>query len=98
MKIKTSISGSFKNKLLVFAYFAIPFFALYPVYIIVINSILENKLDKIRKAGYPTSTEELDKFYTKIPDSENAAIIYEEAFANYQNNQPDTDTTIMVAR
>ncbi|MCX6986242.1 MAG: hypothetical protein NT118_16060, partial [Lentisphaerae bacterium] len=88
MEIKIPVSSPFKKRFIIFASFALAFSAIYLGYLLILDAILESKLDKIRKAGYPTNTEELDKFYTKIPDSENAAIIYEEAFANYQNNPP----------
>ena len=88
MEIKIPVSSPFKKRFIIFASFALAFSAIYLGYLLILDAIFESKLDKIRKAGYPTNTEELDKFYTKIPDSENVAVIYEEAFANYQNNPP----------
>jgi hypothetical protein len=35
----------------------------------------------IRQKGYPTSLRELDEWYTRIPDSQNAALIYTNAFS-----------------
>src|SRR5215813_10195949 len=35
----------------------------------------------IRQKGYPTSLRELDEWYTRIPDSQNAALILTDAFS-----------------
>ncbi len=40
----------------------------------------------IRNAGYPVTLEELNAYYSYVPDQENAAIIYQKAFDNYQDN------------
>src|SRR6185369_1136710 len=36
----------------------------------------------IRQNGYPSTLRELDKWYTHIPDSQNAALIYTNAFSH----------------
>ncbi|HCE45542.1 MAG TPA: hypothetical protein DET40_18535 [Lentisphaeria bacterium] len=85
-----------KKKLVVLTCLSLALSVSYLGYLLFLDSVLESKLGKIRKAGYPTNTEELDKFYTKIPDNENAAIIYGEAFANYQDNPPGIDKNLLV--
>ncbi len=42
------------------------------------------RLNAIRTAGYPASLEELDAFYTAVPDADNAALTYLEAIERYQ--------------
>lgn len=51
---------------------------------------LDRELSAIHAAGQPTSGEELDCYYTHIPDGQNAAIVMEQAFAlakNYSDNR-----------
>lgn len=43
------------------------------------KSRTESRLEKIRKAGYPTTSSELNDWYTLVPDVENAALVYQEA-------------------
>ena len=50
---------------------------------------VESKLAALRAAGMPTSGEELNKFYTAVPDSENAALVMTQAFA-LMRNYPDS--------
>jgi hypothetical protein len=59
----------------------------------------------IRQKGYPTSLRELDEWYTRIPDSQNAALIYtslfsQPAFTNYSGSSIALvgDTNWMPAR
>lgn len=40
---------------------------------------IEARLDKIRKAGYPATSSELNEWHATLPDVENAALIYQEA-------------------
>lgn len=40
------------------------------------------RLNTIRKAGYPVTLTELDQFYPPVADSENAALVYTQAFAS----------------
>jgi hypothetical protein len=45
------------------------------------NSNDDSQAEAIRKQGYPATLVELDNWYRKIPDNENAALIYTNAFA-----------------
>jgi hypothetical protein len=54
-----------------------------------LNRQLEVKLAAIRAAGYPASIEELDDYYTAVPDVENAAPLYEKAFTVYHDTCDD---------
>jgi hypothetical protein len=40
------------------------------------------RVDALRKAGYPVTLAELDQWYPHIPDAQNAALIYTNAFAS----------------
>ena len=55
---------------------------------------LDPRLDAIRKAGYPVTLAELDDWYPRVPDEQNAALIYTNAFARMvyvspEDNNPD---------
>jgi hypothetical protein len=53
------------------------------------SSMLQHRLDKLRKDGFPTTFKELNDMYPKVPDSENAAIIYQKAAEEYERNETD---------
>ena len=53
----------------------------------VLKSQLNAKLDEIRAAGYSATLAELNDYYSAVPNDENAALLYEKAFALYR----DTD-------
>ncbi len=53
----------------------------------ILYSSFLSEFEKIRKNGYPATPEELVKIYPPIPDSKNAAIIYQEA--QYKYVEPD---------
>ena len=57
--------------------------ALYITYRFALHLMVEAKLDEIRKQGYPVTLAELDKWYQQPPPGENAADVYEQAFARY---------------
>lgn len=44
-------------------------------------TITRIQIGMVRKAGYPASLEELDRWYQSVPDSENAALTYMKAFS-----------------
>jgi hypothetical protein len=44
-------------------------------------AITRSQVERIRKAGYPASLAELERWYPAVPESENAAGIYGQAFA-----------------
>jgi hypothetical protein len=56
---------------------------LYVAYRYTLHRMVEAKLDEIRKQGYPVTLAELDKWYSQPPPGENAADLYEQAFAQY---------------
>ncbi len=41
----------------------------------------DSRIEAIRKAGYPVTLAELDAWYPAVPDAENAALVYTNAFA-----------------
>lgn len=45
------------------------------------SNVVSDALDKIEEANEPLTLVQLDRFYEALPASENAAVIYEEAFA-----------------
>src|SRR5258708_40240407 len=55
--------------------------ALYATYRYTLHRMVEAKLNEIRKAGYPVTLAELDKWYPQVPAGENAADVYLEALA-----------------
>src|ERR1700741_3208542 len=63
-------------------------FALVLVLILAIGSIIvwefsshhETRLDAIRKKGYPVTLAELNEWYKPVPEAQNNARFYEEAF------------------
>ncbi|MCL4219331.1 MAG: hypothetical protein KJ052_20305 [Candidatus Hydrogenedentes bacterium] len=50
---------------------------------------LEAYKQDARAQGYPVTLEELNAWYPAVPDAENAALLYEEAFASMQETDPD---------
>src|SRR5579872_5544485 len=44
-----------------------------------IPSEIQARIDALKKAGFPTSAEDLDKLYPPLPDAQNSALIYEKA-------------------
>ena len=50
---------------------------------------LEAYKQDARAQGYPVTLEELDAWYPAVPDAENAALVYQEAFALMQAVDPD---------
>jgi hypothetical protein len=52
---------------------------------VILNSQLKSKLNEIRAAGYPATLEELNDYYPAVPDDENAALLYEQAFALFRH-------------
>ena len=59
------------------------FLALCTAYRIILRSILNTKLNEIRSAGYPVTSEELNEWYSRVPPEENAAEVYLKAFEKY---------------
>jgi hypothetical protein len=58
------------------------------------NPRLDPRLEAIRKTGYPVTLAELDDWYPRVPDAQNAALIYTNAFARMvyvspEDNNPD---------
>lgn len=54
----------------------------------------------IRQAGYPVTLQELDDFYSPVPENENAALLYQQAFSLglFTNNPPDLTSNFSLAR
>jgi hypothetical protein len=65
---------------------------LYLVYRHSLSVAIQSRLDAIRHAGYPATCAELDKWYPQPPAGQNAADVYNEAFAHYNmwtNSNPE---------
>ena len=71
--------------------FFIIYVAAFALFVLLVVSLLiwrgklamevDAKLQAIRAAGLPTSGEELNAYYTAVPDNENAALVMIQAFA-----------------
>ena len=55
--------------------------ALYTAYRYTLHRMIESKLDEIRKQGYPATLAELDKWYVRPPQGENAGDVFQQAFS-----------------
>lgn len=53
-----------------------------------LGKAVQQRLDAIRSAGYPVTAQDLTAWYPKIPDAENAAPIYREAFKHFSGEAP----------
>jgi hypothetical protein len=53
------------------------------IFRMMLNAELKERLDAIRAAGYPANLSELNDYYPTVPESENAAPLYEQAFYLY---------------
>jgi hypothetical protein len=64
--------------------------ALYFVYHLTLSLMIRERINSIRRAGFPVTCAELDKWYVEPPTGENAADVYREAFAHYETwtNKP----------
>src|SRR6266404_6019222 len=58
--------------------------ALYFAYRHTLARSIQARIDAIHHAGFPATCAELDKWYSQPPAGENAADVYEEAFAHYE--------------
>jgi hypothetical protein len=47
--------------------------------------LANSQLAAVRRAGFPTNGDELNKFYAIVPESENAALVLTQAFALHRN-------------
>ena len=52
---------------------------------------LNRRLDAIREAGYPVTLAELNQYYHQVPASRNAALVYAQAFAKYDDDWMDDE-------
>ncbi|GEM_PF-3483941 len=68
----------------------------YLAYFLILEYKVHSKQREIRKAGYPASPEELEKWYAEPPAGKNAAPVYEEAFKNFCENPAGVDTSKLV--
>lgn len=57
---------------------------LYFLYRQILSRKIQARLEAIRGAGYPVTLEELARWYPEVPDVENAAHVYQQAFAHYR--------------
>jgi hypothetical protein len=58
--------------------------ALYFVYHLVLSLVIQERINSIRRAGFPATCAELDKWYVQPPAGQNAADIYAEAFTHFE--------------
>jgi hypothetical protein len=56
------------------------------------------RIEAIRKAGYPVTLAELDAWYLAVPDAENAALVYTNAFAQLAPKGDDDGTPSLGSR
>lgn len=47
------------------------------------SSKVQERIDAIRRAGYPVSMLDLAKVYPPLPDNQNSVVIYQKAFSHY---------------
>ena len=62
----------------------------YLLYRAILTNKTQAKIDAIRKAGYPVTLEELDKWYPAVPDDQNAAHAYRKAFAHIRRRSAES--------
>ncbi len=62
-----------------------------------IDSNYDSSIQKLKNRGYPTNLEELDKWYTHVPENENAAPIYQKAFDEYLEVPKKDEYNILIA-
>ena len=68
----------------------------YTIYRLRLRAHFNSMLDDIRKAGYPATLEELDKWYEAVPDDENAAVVLQIAFSNIVEPTPQQSETLPI--
>ncbi len=78
------------KKLMVFVAVALVLTVAYATYFLVLEYKVHSKACEIRKAGYPASPEELEKWYDE-PVSGNAAGFYLETFKNFASKPENVD-------
>ena len=57
----------------------------YAGYRLTFHWLVEAKLTEIRRQGYPATLVELNNWYSQVPKDENAAEVYQRAFASFDN-------------
>ncbi len=57
--------------------------SLYVVYRLTLGWLVENRIEAIRRTGYPATLTELNSWYQQTPAGQNAADIYVQAFAQF---------------
>lgn len=57
------------------------------------KSANQKEIEMLRQAGLPTSPAELDKWYVRPPDSENAALLVEQAIPDYVRGTVELSST-----
>ena len=57
------------------------------------KSANQKEIETLRQAGLPTSPAELDKWYVRPPDSENAALLVEQAIPDYVRGTVELSST-----
>jgi hypothetical protein len=58
--------------------------ALYFAYHLALWLVIQRQINSIRRAGFPVTCVELDKWYVQPPAGQNAADVYTEAFARFE--------------
>ncbi len=57
---------------------------LYLVYHLTLWLLIQKQINSIRRAGFPVTCAELDKWYVQPPAGQNAADVYSNAFAHFE--------------
>ena len=60
----------------------------YLLYRWVLSNRIENRLEEIRRQGFPATLRELDDWYPEPPLGENAAFVYQKAFTKFVDPPP----------
>jgi hypothetical protein len=71
------------NRLRVIVLIIVVLLGVYAVYRLSLSHAVQSRIDSIHKAGFPATWAELDKWYRQPPPGENAADVYKDAFAHY---------------
>jgi len=69
---------------LLFIILFVTLIGIYGIYMGIQYLRVRNAFKQLRENGYPITLEELNEYYPYVPDKENAAVIYQQAFDLYQ--------------
>lgn len=85
-----------KSKLFLTLYLFLAAGISYVVFYSCLKMEYSRKITKIRKAAYPATPEELEKWYPEPSSGQNASYLYLKAAENYNRNPKDVDTRLLI--